>query len=151
MPAPDAVLKLCDTFADHRDHFRSGNYNEAQLRKEFLDPFFAALGWDMDNTQGLAPQYRDVIHEDALRVGLHVKAPDYAFTLHGQRKFFLEAKKPAVNIKSDVDPAYQLRRYAWSAKMPLSILSDFHHHPPLLSGQPLRILRPARRHPRLGL
>ncbi len=125
MPAPDSVLKLCETFADHRDHYRSGNYNEAQLRKEFLDPFFAALGWDMGNSAGLAPQYRDVIHEDALRVGVHVKAPDYGFTLHGQRKFFLEAKKPAVNIKSDVDPAYQLRRYAWSAKMPLSILSDF--------------------------
>ncbi len=125
MPAPESVLKLCATFADHRDHYRSGNYNEAQLRKEFLDPFFAALGWDMDNAQGLAPQYRDVIHEDALRIGPHVKAPDCAFTLHGQRKFFLEAKKPAVNIKSDVDPAFQLRRYAWSAKMPLSILSDF--------------------------
>jgi SAM-dependent methyltransferase len=125
MPAPDSVLKLCETFADHRDHYRSGNYNEAQLRKEFLDPFFAALGWDMDNAQGLAPQYRDVIHEDALRIGPHVKAPDCAFTLHGQRKFFLEAKKPAVNIKTDIDPAYQLRRYAWSAKMPLSILSDF--------------------------
>ena len=125
MPAPATVLKLCETFADHIDHYRSGNYNEAQLRKEFLDPFFAALGWDMDNAQGLAPQYRDVIHEDALRIGPHVKAPDYAFTLHGQRKFFLEAKKPSVNIKSDVDPAYQLRRYAWSAKMPLSVLSDF--------------------------
>ncbi|MFM2199703.1 MAG: hypothetical protein RLZZ505_3135 [Verrucomicrobiota bacterium] len=125
MPAPNSVLKLCETFADHRDHYRSGNYNEAQLRKEFLDPFFAALGWDMDNAQGLAPQYRDVIHEDALRIGPHVKAPDCAFTLHGQRKFFLEAKKPAVNIKTDIDPAYQLRRYAWSAKMPLSILSDF--------------------------
>jgi len=125
MPAPATVLKLCETFADHSDHYRSANYNEAQLRKEFLDPFFAALGWDMDNAQGLAPQYRDVIHEDALRIGPHVKAPDCAFTLHGQRKFFLEAKKPAVHIKSDVDPAYQLRRYAWSAKMPLSILSDF--------------------------
>jgi type I restriction-modification system DNA methylase subunit len=125
MAAPDSVIKLCETFADHRDHYRSGNYNEAQLRKEFLDPFFAALGWDMDNNQGLAPQYRDVIHEDALRIGPHVKAPDCAFTLHGLRKFFLEAKKPAVNIKTDIDPAYQLRRYAWSAKMPLSILSDF--------------------------
>jgi hypothetical protein len=38
MPAPDSVLKLCETFADHRDHYRSGGYNEAQLRKEFLDP-----------------------------------------------------------------------------------------------------------------
>ena len=125
MPAPDAILKLCETFAGHRDHFRSGNYNEAQLRQEFLDPFFKCLGWDMDNTQGLAPQYRDVIHEDALKIGIHTKAPDYAFTIHGQRKFFLEAKKPSVNIKGDVAPAYQLRRYAWSAKLPLSILSDF--------------------------
>ncbi|HSP42585.1 MAG TPA: N-6 DNA methylase, partial [Luteolibacter sp.] len=125
MPAPDAVLKLCETFAEHREHFRSGSYNEFQLRKQFLDPLFEALGWDMANSQGLAPQYRDVIHEDAIKIGPHVKAPDYAFTLHGQRKFFLEAKKPSVNIKGDVAPAYQLRRYAWSAKLPLSILSDF--------------------------
>ncbi len=125
MPAPDAILKLCETFAGHREHFRSGNYNEFQLRKQFLDPLFEALGWDMANSQGLAPQYRDVIHEDAIKIGPHVKAPDYAFTLHGQRKFFLEAKKPSVNIKGDVAPAYQLRRYAWSAKLPLSILSDF--------------------------
>jgi len=125
MPAPDSVLKLCETFAEHREHFRSGNYNEFQLRKQFLDPFFEALGWDMANSQGLAPQYRDVIHEDAIKIGLHVKAPDYAFTLHGLRKFFVEAKKPSVNIKTDIAPAYQLRRYAWSAKLPLSILSDF--------------------------
>jgi hypothetical protein len=125
MPAPDSVIKLCETFSDHREHFRSGNYNEFQLRKQFLDPLFEALGWDMANSQGLAPQYRDVIHEDAIKIGPHVKAPDYAFTLHGQRKFFLEAKKPSVNIKTDVAPAYQLRRYAWSAKLPLSILSDF--------------------------
>jgi hypothetical protein len=125
MPAPDIVLKLCETFAEHREHFRSGNYNEFQLRKQFLDPLFEALGWDMANSQGLAPQYRDVIHEDAIKIGPHVKAPDYAFTLHGQRKFFLEAKKPSVNIKADIAPAYQLRRYAWSAKLPLSILSDF--------------------------
>jgi type I restriction-modification system DNA methylase subunit len=125
MSAPESVIKLCETFAEHREHFRSGNYNEFQLRKQFLDPLFEALGWDMANSQGLAPQYRDVIHEDAIKIGAHVKAPDYAFTLHGQRKFFLEAKKPSVNIKTDIAPAYQLRRYAWSAKLPLSILSDF--------------------------
>jgi type I restriction-modification system DNA methylase subunit len=37
----------------------------------------------------------------------------------------VEAKKPSVDIKSDISPAYQLRRYAWSAKLPLSILTDF--------------------------
>jgi hypothetical protein len=46
---------------------------------------------------GVAPQYRDVIHEDAIKIGPHVKAPDYAFTIHGQRKFFLEAKKPSID------------------------------------------------------
>jgi hypothetical protein len=91
-PAPVAILKLCEIFADHREHFRSGNYNEFQLRKQFLDPLFEALGWDMANSQGLAPQYRDVIHEDAIKIGPHVMAQDYAFTLHGQRKFFLERK-----------------------------------------------------------
>ncbi|OGP59675.1 MAG: hypothetical protein A2V67_02665, partial [Deltaproteobacteria bacterium RBG_13_61_14] len=43
----------------------------------------------------------------------------------GRRKFFLEAKKPSLDIKNNPEPAFQLRRYAWSAKLPLSILSDF--------------------------
>jgi hypothetical protein len=30
-----------------------------------------------------------------------------------------------VNIAEDIGSAYQLRRYAWSAKLPLSILTDF--------------------------
>jgi type I restriction-modification system DNA methylase subunit len=30
-----------------------------------------------------------------------------------------------VDIKDQVSPAYQLKRYAWSAKLPLSILTDF--------------------------
>ena len=33
------------------------------------------------------------------------------------RKFFVEAKKPSVNLKHTPEPAYQLRRYAWSAKL----------------------------------
>ena len=30
-----------------------------------------------------------------------------------------------MDIKGSTGPAYQLRRYAWSAKLPLSILTDF--------------------------
>jgi type I restriction-modification system DNA methylase subunit len=41
------------------------------------------------------------------------------------RKFFVEAKRPSVHIKEDAAPAFQLRRYAWSAKLPLSLLTDF--------------------------
>ena len=125
MPAPDSVKLLIDTFENNLDFYKSGKYNEYQLRQEFLDPFFKELGWDMDNEAGLAPQYRDVIHEASIKIGGSTKAPDYAFSIHGQYKFFLEAKKPAVNVKSDTDPAYQLRRYGWSAKLPISILTDF--------------------------
>ena len=125
MPAPKEILDLVRRFDDHREAYKSGRYNETQLRREFLDPFFKALGWDIDNTQGIAEQYKEVIHEDSIKIGGDTKAPDYCFRIGGTRKFFLEAKKPAVDIKQETSPAYQLRRYAWSAKLPLSILSDF--------------------------
>ena len=95
------------------------------MRLEFINPFFEELGWDITNKQGHAEAYKDVIHEDAIKIGGVTKAPDYCFRIGGTRKFFLEAKKPAVNIKEDIHPAYQLRRYGWSAKLPLSILTDF--------------------------
>ncbi|MBK8035632.1 MAG: N-6 DNA methylase [Verrucomicrobiaceae bacterium] len=125
MPAPQPILDLVARFGEHIDSYKSGSYNETQLRRDFLDPFFKLLGWDIDNTAGYDEAYRDVIHEDQVKVGGALKAPDYGFRIGGTRKFFLEAKKPSVRIKDDISPAYQLRRYAWSAKLPLSILSDF--------------------------
>jgi hypothetical protein len=125
MPPPSIIHDLVQRFDDNRLSYRSGGYNETQLRREFLDPFFEALGWDVFNKQGFAEAYKDVIHEDAIKVGSGTRAPDYAFCIGGTRKFFVEAKKPSVNIKEDVSPAFQLRRYAWSAKLPLSILTDF--------------------------
>jgi hypothetical protein len=125
MPAPAALLDLIARFAEQIDDYKRGRYNETQLRRDFLDPFFTLLGWDVDNRQGYAESYREVVHEDAIKVGGFTKAPDYAFRVGGTRKFFVEAKKPAVHIKEDIAPAYQLRRYAWSANLPLSILTDF--------------------------
>jgi type I restriction-modification system DNA methylase subunit len=125
MAAPDIIRQLVQRFDEHRSSFLSGRYNETQLRHEFLDPFFKALGWDINNEQGYAEAYKDVIHEDSLEVEGAAKAPDYAFRIGGMRKFFVEAKKPAINIEYDIYPAFQVRRYAWSAKLPLSILTDF--------------------------
>jgi type I restriction-modification system DNA methylase subunit len=125
MPAPDSIRHLVNRFEQNRDSYRSGKYNETQLRREFLDPFFEALGWDIFNNQGYAESYKDVIHEDSLEIEGGNKAPDYAFRIGGMRKFFAEAKKPAVNIEFNIHPAFQLRRYAWSAKLPLGILTDF--------------------------
>ena len=101
------------------------NITRLQARREFIDPLFKALGWDIDNEQGFAEQYKEVIHEDTLEIEGASKAPDYAFRIGGTRKFFVEAKKPSVKLETDIHPAYQLRRYAWSAKLPLSVLTDF--------------------------
>jgi len=125
MPAPQVILDLVERFRDNQDAYHSPQYKEAETRLEFINPFFKALGWDIDNTQGYAEAYKDVINEDAIKVGGATKAPDYCFRIGGTRKFFLEAKKPAVAIKADPAPAFQLRRYAWTARMPLSVLTNF--------------------------
>ena len=125
MDVPEEIVELVNRFRKQYDSYRQPTYNETQLRREFVDPFFKALGWDIDNEQGYAEAYKDVIHEDSIKIGVSTKAPDYSFRIGGVRKFFVETKKPSVNIRDDVNPAYQLRRYAWSAKLPLSILTDF--------------------------
>jgi len=122
---PKEINRLIERFQENRDVYCSSQYNEAQARIEFIDPLFKALGWDMTNEKGYAEAYKEVIHEDAIKVGGATKAPDYAFRIGGTRKFFVEAKRPGVNIKEDGDAAYQLRRYAWSAKLSLSIVTDF--------------------------
>ena len=119
------VSDLVERFERNIEAYRSPAYNETQLRREFIDPFFEALGWDVANKAGYAEQYKDVVHEDAIKIAGATKAPDYCFRIGGVRKFFLETKKPSIDIKDQVSPAYQLRRYAWSAKLPLSILTDF--------------------------
>jgi len=121
----DTITALVSRFAEHLEEYRSPSYSEALLRQDFLNPFFEALGWDMQNKQGFSQTFRQVIHEDSLNVEGSTKAPDYCFQLGGRRVFFVEAKKPAADLKESIHPAYQLRRYAWSARLPVSILTDF--------------------------
>jgi predicted type IV restriction endonuclease len=121
MTVPPELFELTERFDRERAAYRSGDYNEAQVRVDFINPLFTLLGWDIENRQGRPEAYREVIYEDRVKVGGGTKAPDYGFYVGGQRKFFLEAKKPSIDIAGDVNPAVQLRRYAWSAKLALSL------------------------------
>lgn len=123
--APEIIRELVELFDCNIKAYKSPSYKEEHLKHDFLNKFFAALGWDVYSDKRAAPQYRDVIFEDSIKVAGGTKAPDYCFTLSGKRMFFVEAKKPSVNIRTDIHPTFQLRRYAWSAKLPLSILTDF--------------------------
>ena len=120
------VQDLVARFKEHQILYKKAEYNETQTRRDFIDPFFKALGWDIDNEQGFAESYREVIHEDKIKISGGTKAPDYSFRLSGKEKlFFLEAKKPNINIKDHIDPAYQIKRYGWNSKMTVSVLTDF--------------------------
>ena len=122
----DSVAELVKRFGRNAATFRSAEYNETRGRIEFINPFFEALGWDVRNREGVAPQFQEVLHEYSAEVEGTRKAPDYAFrTGRKDPQFYVEAKKPGVNVKTNADAAYQLRRYAWSARLPLSILTDF--------------------------
>ena len=94
------ISLLVERFQRNIEAYRNPAYNETQLRIEFVDPFFEALGWDVTNKAGYAEQYKDVIHEDAIKVAGATKAPDYCFRIGGVRKFFLETKKPSIDIKA---------------------------------------------------
>ena len=122
---PNAIKRLVERFDHQLDQLKHPDYNETNLRIDFVNPLFSELGWDINNAAGYAEQYREVVHEDKVKVAGATKAPDYSFRIGGVRKFFLEAKKPFVNLKNQWEPAYQLRRYAWSAKLAVSLLTDF--------------------------
>lgn len=121
----DEIAKLCQYFATNQQSFLSHGVKEAHVRQSLIDPFFETLGWDVRNALMTAPQYREVIPEDSLDVEGQQKAPDYTFRVGTLPKFYVEAKKCGVNISADPGPAYQLRRYGFSAKLALSILTDF--------------------------
>jgi hypothetical protein len=119
-----SIQTLIDRFTSQRETYQQ-KYNEAQTRNDFINPFFIALGWDVNNEQNLTETYRPVVLEDTLKIGRATKIPDYSFRVGGIRKFFVEAKKPAVNLKTDLEPAFQVRRYGWNAKLPISIVTNF--------------------------
>lgn len=123
------INDLVRKYSANRSAYLKVDYNETQLRTDFLDPFFEMLGWDIKNNQGKPTNEREVLVEEALRVDAYnnTKKPDYTFRLFSERKFFLEAKKPNVKIDCDAEPAKQVRRYGFTAKLKISVLSNFEY------------------------
>ena len=122
----DALNNLINRFSSSLDYYKNprNNYNEHSCRIEYIDPLLKLLGWDVANERGLAPQYREVIAEN---YSTHTDRPDYTMTLRGVAKFFVEAKKPAVDITRVTDPAFQTRKYGWNANHRIAVLTNFEY------------------------
>lgn len=123
----EKLTQLVNKFTKYIDDYKKPTYNEASLRMDFLDSFFELLDWDVRNEENSHINYKDVVVEERINVygSDNKKAPDYTFRIGGTKKFFVEAKKPSVDIKDAFEPAFQLKRYGHSAGLCLSILTDF--------------------------
>lgn len=119
------TLELVNLFKGNIERYKDFSYDEANARVDFIDKFFELLGWDVRNVNGYSEDYRDVVREDKIRIAGKPKAPDYSFRIGGRRKFFVEAKRPCVNIKEEREPSYQVRRYGYTAKLSFSLLTNF--------------------------
>ncbi len=116
------VQSLVRKFEQDKNHYLQKGYPEAQVRIDFLNPFFDALGWDIENKAHKPPHERDVIVELSPETSLR---PDYNFRINGSTKFFVEAKAPWAPL-DDVNHIMQAKTYAWSTKeVSFVILTDF--------------------------
>ncbi len=126
MPVLNDLQTLIKRFDANLVYYKDlkNSYNEHSCRIEYIDPLLYIFGWDVANTKGLAPQYREVIAEN---YSTQTDRPDYTLTLRGVPKFFVEAKKPAVDISRTPDSAKQARKYGWNANHKIVVLTNFEY------------------------
>lgn len=120
-----AIQSLAKEFSSNEHHYLSPAYQEAEVRKDFIDKFFKALGWDVDHEREHDPWQQEIKIEKSERKSKG--RADYAFSLapHYRRvRFFVEAKRPQSDIATP-DNCFQAIRYSWPKGVPISVLMDF--------------------------
>lgn len=122
---------LVDAFSKGNAEYKNSKYSEAQLRVDFLNPLIKCFGWDVDNEAKKTQLYREVVQEESIDVEeenkITKKNPDYTLKQFGERSLFIEAKKASIDITKEKAPAFQTRRYGWSANLAFSVLTNFNH------------------------
>lgn len=117
------LARLVARFEKDFKLYQSPAYSEASVRQDFLDPLFAALGWDIGNRRGHIPQHREVEIESRTEISGRQKRADYLFRTDRTDRFVCEAKKPAETLHAG--HAFQAKRYAWNKNLVLAVLADF--------------------------
>lgn len=123
------INELVNKYKSNKKDYLVPSYNETQLRNDFLNPLFELLGWDIENKAERPTNEREVLLEESLISGIteNTKKPDYTFRLFSERKFFLEAKRPSIQVQTSNTAAKQVRKYGFTAKLKISIVSNFEY------------------------
>jgi adenine-specific DNA-methyltransferase len=58
--AYDTVAQLVEKFNGNLDYYTSAKYQEAEARKDFIDKFFIAFGWDVNHDHQHNPYEQEV-------------------------------------------------------------------------------------------
>ena len=66
---------------ENKRTYESKIFYEENTKINFINKFFIAIGWDVYNDSGIAPQYKYIEFEDIILVGGKPKAPDYCFRI----------------------------------------------------------------------
>ncbi|MGD0588340.1 MAG: TaqI-like C-terminal specificity domain-containing protein [Thermoplasmata archaeon] len=112
---------LVRKFEQDKEYYQTKGYVEAQTRTDFINPFFAALGWDIDNRAMARPHLREVLVEKGDTEG----RPDYNFRIDGKTRFYVEAKSPSESLDS-TRHILQAKSYAYSSRtVSVVVLTDF--------------------------
>ena len=123
------IESLVQGFARHIKALKAPETKEAQVRQNYIDPFWRELGWDVGDSEQRGPTEADVVIENNVETteitGTHNRAVDYLFRLNGFPRFVVEAKQPALDIDTDKDAIFQAKRYAWNKTIPFAVLTDF--------------------------
>ena len=120
------VKALVADFRANEKFYRSPAYQEQEARRDFIDKFWLALGWDVNHETQKNP-FEQEVKVERKEHGFSQRRADYAFYLapnFRDVKFYVEAKKPHGDIAT-ADNYFQTIRYGWSSSTPVAVLHDF--------------------------
>ncbi|HKZ39777.1 MAG TPA: type I restriction enzyme HsdR N-terminal domain-containing protein, partial [Candidatus Hodarchaeales archaeon] len=123
----EIVKQLVHDFHAQEAAYLSPSYQESQVRQDYVDKLFTALGWDVTHVHQKNPYEQEVHIENKVSMSGSQRRADYAFFSapnFRDPKFFVEAKKPSKNL-ANANDYYQTIRYGWNKKTPIAILTDF--------------------------
>ena len=91
MRVPVTVEQLVDKFA------RQKPSNETEVRRNYVDPLFSALGWDVEDNTQVGHEVSVLVTEGGIK---KPKRPDYGFRIGATTHFFVETKPMHINLKA---------------------------------------------------
>ena len=72
-----AVQPLVVDFHANRSHYLSPTYQESEVRTDFINKFFTALGWDVNHDRQKVPWEQEVKVEKSVPTGSSQRRADY--------------------------------------------------------------------------